>query len=203
MIDQNKRDRPKPYIDRALDLLFKRYSFYIGVLEIGCMRSKLTHHVDITDYECCNDGHSTYLFARTGWYIISVDNNENHIANAEKSCSDFDAVEFVNMDAIEYAKKNLDIFKEEIGLLFLDAWDVDLLGCAEKHLEFYNTIKPVLNDDCLILIDDTDLYYDHEKKEFFPDETSMGGKGKLLIPELIKNGYEIVFNGRQTLLRKQ
>ena len=202
MIDQNKRDRPKPYIDRALDILYKNKKvFGIGIVEIGCMRSELKHHVDITDYECCNDGHSTYLFGRFGSYMISVDNNPIHINNAKKSCYCFENIQFYNVDAIEYVETYI-ISPANIGLLFLDAWDVDLPGCAEKHLEFYNTIKPFLNDDCMILIDDTDIYYDHDKKEFFPDETSMGGKGKLLIPELVKNGYEIIFKGRQTLLRK-
>ena len=203
MIDQNKRDRPKPYIDRALDMMWKSGKIYNEIiLEIGCMRSVLTHHVDITAYECCNDGHSTYLFGRTGSRVISVDNNPAHIANAKKACERFGNIIFKEADAIEHIKK-LENCTAYFGLLFLDAWDVDLPDCAEKHLEFYNTIKPVLNDDCLILIDDTDLYYDHEKKEFFPDEECLSGKGKLLIPELIKNGYEIVFNGRQTLLRIQ
>jgi hypothetical protein len=33
------------------------------------------------------------------------------------------------------------MFSKKIDLLFLDAWDVDLINCAEKHLEAYNTAK--------------------------------------------------------------
>lgn len=204
MIDQNKRDRPKPYIDRALDLLFKNKKnadYDIDILEIGCMRVNLNHHPDIITYGCCNDGHSSYLFARTGWNVISVDINPNSITMARETCCNFSNTEFIVCDGIEYATQRI-AHPIKIGLLFLDAWDFGEPDSMENHLKFYQIIKPFLNEDCLILIDDTDLLYDDEKKEYFPDEECLSGKGKLLIPELVKNGYEIVFKGRQTLLRK-
>lgn len=102
------------------------------------------------------------------------------------------------MDAIDFAEKKP---MAQYDLIYLDAWDVDWPECAEKHLEFYKTAKDRINEKCLILIDDTDLYYNHYKREYFPDPECLSGKGKLLIPELLKDGYEIVFKGRQTLLR--
>jgi len=198
---QNERDRPKPYIDKALNILFKnKNKFDIDIVEIGCMRSELTHNVDITDYECCNDGHSTYLFARTGLLVVSIDINRIHLNNAIKSCKQYENIEYIEEDAIKWAKEFIE--NTTIGLLFLDAWDVDLPESAEKHLEFYNLIKP-LNDDCMILIDDTDLYWDADKKEFFYDKECLSGKGRLLIPQLLKDGYSITFKGRQTLLEKK
>lgn len=204
MIDQNLRDRPKQYIDKALDILFQqKYSsntvYDIDILEIGSMRGGLVHYVDITTYECCNDGHSTYLFARTGWKMQSVNIDPLHLEMAKSSCAHFNNVEFYCEDAMQTPSR---LNNCSIGLLFLDAWDLDVPGSAESHLEFYRKIRRVLKNNPLILIDDTDLYYDYEKKEYFPDPECMSGKGKLLIPELLNDGYEIVFKGRQTLLRK-
>lgn len=203
MVDLLKREVPKPYIDRALDMLIKNKadSNDIDILEIGCMRMELNHSVDIDKtFFCCLDGHSTYLFARTGLNVMSIDVNQLHIAIAKKACKKFSNVEFVCQDAIQYAKKNLHngLF---IGLLYFDAWDVNLPECAEMHLNFYNIIKP-LNDNCLVLIDDTDLWFDQEKRVYFSDPEGLNGKGKLLIPELLKDGYQILIKGRQTLLSK-
>ncbi len=204
MVDQDKRDRPKGYIDKALDILAGRNIAHdIDILEIGCMRSVLTHHPDILDYQCCNDGHSTFLFARTGLKVVSVDIDPDHVKSAMLSCEKFDNTNHLTMDAIDFARSfAASNPPQTIGLLFLDAWDLELPDSADKHLEFYNIVKNCLNDDCLILIDDTDLWYDQEDREYYPSDTPLTGKGRLLIPQMCRDGYEIVFHGRQTLLRK-
>jgi SAM-dependent methyltransferase len=202
MVEQDKRKRPKSYIDNAIDLLnknkkIKRYD--IDILEVGSMRGPLDHHVDIVHYPCCNDGHSTYIFARTGWKVVTIDIDKNNIDIAKKACERFSNVEYYVADALEiirsFVKKGT-----KIGLLFLDAWDVGSPGYAENHLKLYNLIKDDLNKDCMILIDDTDVYYDYELQEFFIDKSGVSGKGKLIIPELENNGYQMAFNGRQTLM---
>lgn len=200
MVDQDKRQRPKLFIDKALDIFYKKKQieqYAYDILEIGCMRGDLVHHVDITTYECCNDGHSSFLFARTGWNVFSVDINQDHINRAKGACRNFPNIMFKCEDALQTA---LD-FKGTIGLLFLDAWDLDVGDSAQNHLRFFKTIACGLENKPLILIDDTDLTYDCRKKEYFEDDACLSGKGKLLIPELIKkHRYEVVFKGRQTLL---
>lgn len=199
MIEQNKRDRPKGYIDRALDMLFerKRNNLYsLDILEVGSMRGYLTHHVDITTYECCNDGHSTFLFARTGWDVLSVNICEEHLNAAKDACRNFKNINYLCEDAMETASR----FIGSVGLLFLDAWDLDVPGSPERHLEFYDRIVSKLTNRPMILIDDTDLYYDFSKKEYFPDKECLSGKGKYLIPKLKAIGYNVIFKGRQTLL---
>lgn len=198
MVDMENRERPKPYIERAIKLLEATTQSPM-ILELGCCRQMFSHDVDNDFCPACCDGHSTYLWARTGWIVHSVDNNQNHIDTAKELCKGFLNVSIINMDAIVFARK---IPIKQYDLIFLDAWDVDLPECAEKHLEFYSTVKDRINTKTIILIDDTDLYYDHENKEYFPDPECLSGKGKLLIPELLKDGYEILFKGRQTLLRK-
>jgi hypothetical protein len=200
MVEMEKRDHPKSYIDRAIKILKETVVHPISILEIGCCRQPLNHDVDNeTCFGCC-DGHSTYLWGRTGWHVDSVDINMEHILISAKICNEFKNVNLHNMDAIELAN-SVSLLAHD--LLFLDAWDVELPDCAEKHLEFYRAAKEKMTQKCLILIDDTDLYFNQYKREFFPDPECLSGKGQLLIPELIKDGYEIVFKGRQTLLRKK
>jgi hypothetical protein len=202
---QNNRDRPKIYIDDALGILIERIkkgtTYDIDIIEIGCMRSSLNHDINNISHPCCNDGHSTYLFAKTGLKCYSVDISLDHVMKAKESCSDFNNIKIIAEDAITYAGYTFNK-KIRIGLLFLDAWDLDLVDSALKHLEFYNIIKNNINDDCLILIDDTDLLYDQNSRQYYKDNSCLAGKGKLLIPELINDGYKIFFNGRQTLLGK-
>lgn len=202
MVIQDNRDRPKNYIDRALDILFKKkmtgVEFDIDILEIGGMRSELIHHVDLTSYGCCNDGHSSYLFARTGWKVVSVNINDDHVRIAQNACRLFDNIKFYCEDAMNTPER----ISGTIGLLYLDAWDLDIPESAEKHLAFWKALRMKIINSPLILIDDTDLYYDPIKKEYFPDKECLAGKGKLLIPELLKDDYKIEFNGRQTLLRQ-
>lgn len=206
MIDQNNRSRPKPYLDKAISIV-REYAegnawcgnkpYYPDILEIGSMRLELNHDINDISSWCCNDGHSTRVFAESGLQVLSVDIDTSKAAEA---CKAFSNVSFVNQDAIEFAKE---FKKATVGLLFLDAWDVDGGNTAQKHLEFYRLIKDKLNDDILILIDDTDIWFDEEKNELFYDDTGLSGKGKLLIPVLLKSGYEIVFSGRQTMLKKK
>lgn len=197
MVDMEARERPKSYIDRTIDLL--KYKTNPKILEIGCMRQPLNHDIDNSVCFGCMDGHSTYLWARTGWHVDCVDINRNHLDVAMKSCEKYSNVVYHYMDAMLLSDK---ITMAMHDLLFLDAWDLDVPGSAENHLEFYRKINPKLSESPMILIDDTDLYYDHEKHEYFSDPECLSGKGKLLIPELIKEGYAIVFKGRQTLLVK-
>ena len=81
----------------------------------------------------------------------------------------------------------LNRFEREIDLLYLDAWDV-IAGSnyAEKHLEAYRAALPHLARTCVVLIDDTDILN--------------GGKGRLVIPQMIRDGFDLVTWGRQALL---
>jgi hypothetical protein len=178
-----KRECPAEYIKKTIDILKARNGKVI--VEIGTMRALLTHPIDSGYCKGCMDGHSTVWWAATGCSVYSVDISANSIALTAKSCETFKNVHAVVQDGIEFLKS----FNQSIDLLFLDAWDViDGTQYAEKHLEAYIAARPHLHDMSLILIDDTDI-----KK---------CGKGRLVIPEAKKDGYEIVFSGRQTLLAK-
>lgn len=201
MVVQDFRDRPYKYINRAIALLQEKISsgaqYNYDIVEIGSMRSELTHDVDDTGHPCCNDGHSSYLFARTGMRVESFNIDIEHAEATKKSCEQFPNFKIHCMDAFDWFGKDESAM---VGLLFLDAWDLDVPGYQEKHLEFFKKYIVCNPKPDYVLIDDTDLWYDPEKKEYFDDPECMSGKGKLLIPYLLNNGYKIVFNGRQTLL---
>lgn len=179
-----RREYPAEYIKKAIEVFKSRNGRTI--VEIGSMRSPLPH--PIGSGHCkggCMNGHSTMWWATTGANVYSVDISKESIELTSKICENFKNVHALLHDGIDFLKT----FQQPIDLLFLDAWDVvDGTPYAEKHLEAYLAAKPHLHGNSLILIDDTDI--------------KNCGKGRLVIPEAIKDGYKIVFSGRQTLLSK-
>jgi hypothetical protein len=66
---------------------------------------------------------------------------------------------------------------------------MDVIGgtpYAENHLHAYLAAAPHLARRCLVQVDDTDILN--------------GGKGRLVIPRLIRDGFELVAAGRQSML---
>jgi hypothetical protein len=175
------RSKPRPYILSAIELLDALGA--PNIVEIGCMRLPMNHALEEFDPVCCNDGHSTLFWATTGKPVWSVDIDRNACYLAASYVQSYPNAKLVCGDGIKFLEK----FKEPIGLLYLDGWDV-LPGTdyAEKHLLAYRTARPRLAATSLILIDDTDLL--------------MGGKGKLVLPAAIRDGYELIAFGRQTML---
>jgi spermidine synthase len=147
------------------------------------MRQPLNHPIDEIRPMCCNDGHSTAFWARSGLEVHSVDINPGAVKIAAAGCKDFPNVKVACADGIAF----LQDFPGTIDFLFLDAWDA-LKGTpyAEKHLEAYEVARKKLNPSALIVIDDTDIAF--------------GGKGRLAIPAIIRDGFDLLTTGRQTML---
>ena len=198
------RDKPKRFLYKTLEL----FNLTEGklIVEIGAARNKMEHDIidlslkEIKDMKeknikvpenlksnhPQNDGHATYFWCKyTNAEIYSCDIDES-LSSLYKNDKRLEKTNFVVDDGIHFLKEFPR--NKKIDLLFLDAWDV-FPGSpfAEKHLEAYLTIKDNLSDKCLILIDDTDI------------GGKYGGKGKLLIPKLIEDGWTQLFSGRQTL----
>jgi len=178
-----RRDEPKEYIKKTLDLFFYRNGKVI--VEIGSMRNPLHHPIDSGHCNSCMEGHSTAWWALTGAEVYSIDIAPENTQITGEVCKGFKNVHAITYDGIAFLRE----FKDPIDLLFLDAWDVQKRSpYAEKHLEAYLTARPRLHANSLILIDDTDMKH--------------GGKGKLVIPQAISDGYRVIFGGRQTLLAR-
>jgi hypothetical protein len=175
------RGKPIKYLKYTIDI-FSKYTSAKVIVEVGSIRKKMNHLITDFDPGCCNDGHSTYFWSEyTNAEIYTVDINPNCktiITNDTR----LTRVKAFTQDAITF----LNSFNNKIDLLFLDAWDVEPNSpYAEEHLNAYNVVKNKLSDKCLILIDDTDI--------------GNGGKGKLLIPKLIEDGFSCLISGRQSL----
>ena len=185
-LDQQVRIRakPRPYILSAIDLLDLAESR--NIVEIGCMRQPMRHTLEEFDPICCNDGHSTLFWANTGHPLWSVDIDPRACEVAARSVAAYPLAKVSCGDGIAFLRG----FREPIGLLYLDGWDV-IPGTdyAEKHLEAYQAARAMLAGSSMILIDDTDLL--------------MGGKGRLVVAGAIRDGYELMLFGRQTLLLRQ
>lgn len=191
---QLERDRPKPYILRALEIFAARGGKII--VEIGTSGGRMFHRLEedgaAWGEHCCNSGHSTLHFAMSdAQEVWTVDINPEATEGARKNLAESEYtrdrknVRFVTQDGLEFLRN----FSKPIDLLYLDGWDVEPGFYAENHLQAYLFAKDKLHDQSLILIDDTDV--------------DNGGKGKWVIPKAIKDGYKIVFGGRQTLLIKK
>jgi hypothetical protein len=200
MYNVNQAIRKKPYlfIKRALEL-FNEHNGKV-IVEIGSMRKPCTHELDDYEQECCNDGHSTLLLARAAKEFHTVDIELAHSRLTLKELKRHAFLEHSNVyngDGIKF----LEEFKGEIDLLYLDAWDVEFPGHAEKHVEAFQVAEGKLSKNCIILIDDTDVGFSQEKG-FHNDEEALGGKGRLLIPYLLQKKYKLIFKGRQTCFKK-
>ena len=198
-VDWEIRKKPYPSLIKAIEL-FKSINGKV-IVEVGSMRKPALHDIHDYSHECCMEGHSSMLFALSSqeFHTVDIDMPTSKITHkALKALNTTNPWNVYNGDGIKFLKE----FKGVIDLLFLDAWDIGVNNYAENHLEAYKAAEPKLNKQHIILIDDTDINHTAERG-FHNDEDSMGGKGSVVIPYLIKNGYTVVFKGRQTCLIKQ
>jgi hypothetical protein len=175
------RGKPLPYL-QVVTTLVREFGLKT-IVEIGSMRGPMDHALDEFNAECCNEGHSTLFFAETGAEVYTTDVNPYCAQVLVPSTRKYHNLHVYTADGIWFLKR----FEQDIDLLYLDAWDV-IAGSnyAEKHLEAYLAALPRLARSCLVLIDDTDILN--------------GGKGRLVIPQMIRDGFDLVTWGRQALL---
>jgi len=137
-------------------------------------------------------GNSILIWSRktSAKTIIAIDLDQERINEVKRATSQYPNVEAIATDGIEYLKR----FSKKIDLLYLDFWAPDPKGTlpgtgrAEAYLEAYHAAKEKMNVRSLILIDDTD--HVHPWKHTY------------IIPEARKDGYAVLYTGRQTLLKR-
>lgn len=122
--------------------------------------------------------------------IIAVDIEKKNIDQVEEATVGYDNVEAVLGDGIEFLKE----FAGIIDLLYLDFWvpdpegTINGTGRANAYLQAYLNARSKMNINSLILIDDTDHIPPY--------------KHTLIIPEAHKDGFEVIWQGRQSLLKR-
>lgn len=172
----------KETFEKTLELLDSTQ--YPTIVEIGMSRNK--------EY-WLQEGHSTPLFA---WYaaqkkgvLYSVDINQTAVDTCHNILKNYNIPEnsykLLCTDGIDFLKK----FRGKIDLLYLDAWDYNLadseigekerLFSEQSHLKCFYQASSFLHPRSLVLLDD-----------IFNSE-NYHGKGRLLIPHLLNNGYDL------------
>jgi len=122
--------------------------------------------------------------------IITVDLDAKQIDDVKKATSKYKNVEPIVGDGLKY----LADFSDTIDLLYLDFWVPDPEGTlsgtgrAEAYRAAFAAAKNKLAQRALILIDDTDHIHPW--------------KHTLIVPDARKEGFVVIFVGRQTLLMR-
>jgi len=180
----SNRAVPRPYL-RVASTLIGEFGFKT-VVEAGTARRPMNHPLDGFDPDCCCEGHSTIFFALTGADVFTVDINPRCAELLVPEVRKHRNLHVYTADALWFLRR----FDRAIDVLYLDAWDVvEGTGYAEKHMEAYRAALPLLAPRCLVLIDDTDILN--------------GGKGRLVIPQMIRDGFDLVTWGRQAMLVRE
>lgn len=122
--------------------------------------------------------------------IITVDLDPKQIDDVKKATTKYKNVEPIVADGLKY----LADFPSTIDLLYLDFWVPDPAGTlpgtgrAEAYRSAFAAAKTKLAERALILIDDTDHVHPW--------------KHTLIVPDARKEGFTVIFVGRQTLLMR-
>lgn len=173
---------------QTIAILEQTYKHPITIVETGCIRNT-------TEESKLGDGWSTlnwdYYAKRTDSKVYVVDIDENHLVKSKEVVPPSQYVSYTKDDSINYLKN----FSEKIDLLFLDSYDYcgdeeNIRKCHEHSLNEILAAWDKLNEKCFVLIDD-----------IFNNEWE--GKGKLSVPYLLNNGFEVVYyKDSQVLLKR-
>ena len=181
----------------------------IIIVETGCLRIKNNY----------SDGQSTLLFDKytqfrgksSKVYTVDID------ANATKVCSQNvsvnvsittgDSIKYLNNLSKEFIKTNTNV-----ALFYLDSFDCDWKSpeqSAQHHLKELVSIKKILNEQTLVVVDDSPiigyLQQSKDKKDtlelikpgLVPGPT-ISGKGGLVHEYAVHTGAKILFSNYQT-----
>lgn len=158
------------------------------MVETGCIRNT-------TEESRFGDGWSTlnweYVAKETDSVVYVVDIDENHLSKSKQIVPESKYIVYTKQDSIEFLQN----FDKKIDFLFLDSYDYcgDEENVRRCHVHQLNEVKAAmdkLNDKCLVLIDDV-------------FDTNWNGKGKLSIPYLLENGFEVLhLLDNQVLLKR-
>ena len=117
--------------------------------------------------------------------IIAVDLDYRRTEEVRKALSNEKRLKTFVTDGISFLRS----YKGIIDLLYLDFWCDDGQTRANSYLEAYESAKRHFRKNSMILIDDTDHLHPW--------------KHTLIVPEAEKDGFKLIWEGRQTLLKME
>ena len=182
----------------------------ITIVETGCLRIKDNFS---------GDGQSTLLFdkytqsRKNNSKVYTVDINPiatkvcSEIVSENVSINTGDSVKYLNTLSKEFFKS-----KTDVSLFYLDSFDCDWKSpyqSAQHHLKELVSIKKILNEQTLVVVDDSPiigyLQQSNVKKDtlefmkpgLVPSPT-ISGKGSLVHEYAVHTGAKILFSNYQT-----
>ena len=129
--------------------------------------------------------------------ITTVDCNKDALTISKIMCEDLkDHIDYKLCTSEEYIKNQLE---KSLDILYLDTGNLDE-HTAKLHLREAKLIvkRQIIKDDGIILIDDVR----NPSMLLRRGETDKLGKSKYAIPYLLENGYEMIVNEYQVVLKK-
>jgi len=156
---------------QAFDLIFALSPAPLRIVETGCIR--------MAD-DFAGAGFFTYVAGlavmhRQGASLVSVDIDAKNVKNARKWTAPFgEAVKVVQADSVGFLRRRT----EPIDLLYLDSLDTTHPRSAEHCLDEFEAAKDKMAEQSSIAIDDTNIV-----------DGVLSGKGRLLIPRLLEEGW--------------
>lgn len=182
------------YLEGRIPLKNARYKSFTMALEL--MKSRNVKTIVETGTSnggiknCQGAGCSTMIFAH--WasendaLVYTVDIRAETLKGAEQDVgSTKDYVRFNLSDSVEFLRN----FNQTIDFLYLDSLDYHSNNPSPSqthHLKEIFAALPFLTEESIVMIDDCNLIG--------------GGKGLLAIDYLVKNGWNVVYNGHQVIL---
>ncbi len=185
----------------------------IIIIETGCLRKK----------DNFLDGQSTLLFDK---YTLSRGKNSKVYTvdinpESTKICKEVVSknVEITTNDSVRYLNNLSDNFKKnqtKVSMFYLDSFDVDWrypYPSAAHHLKELVAINKILNEDTLVVVDDSPAVGNLTQNENESDQTwkvlsspspppTIGGKGFLVHEYASHVGAKLVFSHYQAAWNK-
>lgn len=171
---------------KVLRTLSETFSQPITIVETGCIRGTDSMH---------GDGWSTvnweFYSKHTRSTVHVVDISEQNVEVSKTIVPPSQQVIYHVGDSVEF----LENFDGKIDMLYLDSYDYcgdeeNVRACHEHSLREAKAAIPKMSSPSFVLIDDV-----------FGEQYD--GKGKLSIPFLVENGFEVVHHlDNQVFLRK-
>ena len=178
-----QRAKPLPYLGVAAKLV-KEFALK-RIVEIGSMRQPMAHPLGGFDPMCCNDGHSTLYLASTGAEVFTVDSNPQ--------CAEVLRAYRPSFPTFTFRPATASLFWSNSPAR--STFFISMRGTSFPAANTRRSIsRPIdarcrrLAPRCLVQIDDTDILN--------------GGKGRLVVPQMIRDGFELITWGRQAILTR-
>jgi ADP-heptose:LPS heptosyltransferase len=172
--------------NRSLDVLFREMANRFAeptVVETGTIRS---------EEDWSGAGFFTYLagcyLSRKGGRLHSVDINPENCAFARSWTEQFGSqVQIHEQDSVSF----LSAFNRQIDVLYVDSLDTTEPNHAQHALTEFRVAEKLLHEGTIVCVDDSPW-----------SAGAYVGKGALLVPFLLDQGWKILYAGYQVLLSK-